>query len=79
MDKYLDNCGNCYFQSNGKCRRNPPVIVMSFENLNSSWNGDFMGMEVTHTTDFPDVLETNWCGEYKRGDGSEQDHYKKDD
>ena len=62
-------CQTCIFKEDGRCYRFPPVPVQSIEveNLISSWNGDFQGMEIKHDVSWlqPKVNPDEWCGEYR--------------
>ena len=43
----------------GECRRQPPTIHV--------WTHDgSCGEEIRSTTEWPSVLETEWCGEFKK-------------
>ena len=46
-----ENCGNCHFQRNSQCRRNPPVAV----HHDREGYGD----------EFPSAPDVLWCGEYQ--------------
>ncbi len=47
----LGLCNQCNFQSNGKCRKNPPVVVTDRKgNIKTEW---------------PGVQYDDWCGKWK--------------
>ena len=45
----------------GECRRHPPTIHVWTHEANYG-NGE----EIRSSTDWPQVLETEWCGEFKQ-------------
>ena len=58
-------CENCRFYLNEDCHRFPPILTLSFENINSSWDGEFRGIETETKSVFPSVNSDDWCGEWK--------------
>ena len=45
----------------GECRRHPPTIHVWTHDANYG-NGE----EIRSSTDWPEVVETEWCGEFKK-------------
>ena len=71
MNKYTDNCSNCYFQKEGYCRRYPPQVLLKKVEVDLSANLNSIYDDLPYAY-FPEVNSSDWCGEHKPGDGSER-------
>jgi hypothetical protein len=61
-----EKCENCKFYRNGECHRLPPQTV-NVEEYRPSYDKDTPSTtEVAVVTQWPDVDEDDWCGEFKR-------------
>lgn len=65
-DKIISaTCESCEFQEKNICHRYPPIRVITTENIISTWDGDFKGLESEYSYEQPYVSNTDWCGEHR--------------
>ena len=65
-DKIISaTCETCLFQKKNICHRYPPKRVITPENIISTWDGDFKGIECEYSYEQPNVYDSDWCGEYR--------------
>lgn len=57
----MNTCATCLYHNNGECHRYPPTVVAYTETDNKSEPG----IEAYTRSEFPSVLPTKWCGEWK--------------
>jgi hypothetical protein len=68
----MNECNRCiWFQrhehstSEGRCRRLPPVPVVRFQQAWEDSSGETHGGESHVQTQWPNVNEDDWCGEFR--------------
>lgn len=72
LPKY--SCGNCRYawamegSAASMCRRYPPSVYQSELDLKRDGTGKIMASSQT-LSQFPIVMNANWCGEHKKRDG----------
>ena len=68
MDKYLDNCESCYFNFDGECRLNPPVLLAVESSTDYHLEDGHKVWETEHSPawGFPAVAFDDWCGQWQQ-------------
>ena len=66
MSKRKDTCETCrFYYRQGECRRLPPQKVSREEYFPSYDKDTPSTTEIVTVTEWPEVSEDDWCGEFK--------------
>jgi hypothetical protein len=60
----MNTCATCQYFSESSCHRYPPVVASYAESRRDEYSQ--MSVETYTRSEFPNVLPTEWCGEWRK-------------